>query len=100
MPAVPTNGDSASITIPEDGNNYCEVAAVGIPITTNYGSYTNCIKTICIHDSPPDEVEYYCPDVGEVRTTEDSSPNPQDVIDLKEYGAAAVKRAVVIPLMD
>jgi hypothetical protein len=98
MPAVPTIGDSASITIPEDVNNYCEVAAVNIPITTNYGSYTGCIQTRCFHDSPPDEVEYYCPDVGEVRASTVS--NPSDVIDLKEYGTAKETRAAVIPLMN
>jgi len=98
MPAVPTIGDSASITIPEDGNNYCEVVAVDIPITTNYGSYTSCIKTNCIHNSTADEVEYYCPDVGEVRASTVS--NPSDVIDLKEYGTAKETRAVVIPMME
>ena len=102
MPAVPAIGDSASITMPEDGDNYCEVVEVDIPITTNYGSYTSCIKTTCFHKSPTDpddeEVEYYCPDVGEVRAS--TVENPTDVIDLKESGTATVTRAVVIPLMD
>ncbi len=98
MPAVPTIGDSASITTPEDDENYCEVVEVDILITTKYGSYTSCIKTRCFHNSPPDEVEYYCPNVGEVRAS--TVGNPTDVIDLKEYGTATVTRAVVIPLMD
>ena len=102
MPAVPAIGDSASITIPEDDDNYCEVVEVDIPITTNYGSYTNCIKTTCFHKSPIDpddeEVEYYCPDVGEVRAS--TVENPTDVIDLKNSGTATTNRAVVIPLMD
>ena len=98
MPAVPTIGKSASITIPEDDNNYCEVVEVDIPITINFVSYTSCIKTNCIHNSTPDEVEYYCPDVGEVRASTVSIPT--DVIDLKEHGTATVTRAVVIPLMD
>ena len=98
MPAVPTIGDSASITIPENATNYCEVVAIDIPITINFVSYTSCIKTNCIHNSTPDEVEYYCPDVGEVRASTVS--NPSDVMDLIEYGTAAVKSAVVIPMMD
>jgi len=102
MPAVPAIGDSAGITIPEDTYNFCEVVEVDIPITTNYGSYTSCIKTTCFHNSPTDpgdaEVEYYCPDVGEVRAS--TVENPTDVIDLKESGTATVTRAVVIPLMD
>ena len=42
------------------------------------------------------------PDVGDpaVRTTAKSTPNPQDVMDLKESGTAKVTRAVVVPLMD
>ena len=98
MPAAPAVDDSASITIPEDVDNYCKVAAVNVSITTNYGSYTGCIRTRCWHDSPPDQVEYYCPGVGEVRATTVS--NPSDFIDLKEYGTAKETGVAVIPLMD
>ena len=98
MPAVPTVGDSASITIPEDVNNYCKVVAENISVTTNFGSYTGCIQTRCYHDSPPEEVEYYCPDIGQVRASTVS--NPSDIIDLKEYGTAKETRAAVIPLIN
>jgi len=101
MPAVPTVGGPAGIIAIEDPDHtYCQVDAAGISVNTNFGSYTGCIKSICLFNSVIDSVEYYCPDVGEVRTTEDSSSNPQDVMDLKEFGTATVTRTVVIPLMD
>jgi hypothetical protein len=100
MPAVPDVGDPAGIILEEDTDTYCQIVDAGITMNTNFGSYDNCIKSQCLYNSSIESVEYYCFDVGEVRTTEDSGPNPQDVIDLKEYGAATVKKAVVIPLMD
>ena len=100
MPAVPDVGDPAGIILEEDTDTYCQIVEAGITINTNFGSYDNCIKSQCLYDSSIESVEHYCLDVGEVRTTEDSSANPQDVIDLKEYGAATVKNAVVIPLTD
>jgi hypothetical protein len=95
MPDVPNVGDPASITIPETATDYCRVVTVDIPIDTNFGSYSSCIKVPCFHESST-EVEYYCPDVGEVRDS--TLSNPQDVMDLKEYGIATVTRAVVIPM--
>jgi hypothetical protein len=98
MPAVPKVGDPAGIIAPESPTiTYCQVDEDDIPINTNFGSYAGCIKSICLFNSVVDSVEYYCPDVGEVRTIGSES---QEIMDLKEYGTAAVTRAVVIPLMD
>ena len=100
MPAVPAVGLPAGINLPEDAYNYCQIVQVGISsLTTNFGTYQNCIKANCYHNDPADpddtEVEYYCYGVGIVRGYEEV--NPGDVMDLKEYGES-VKRAVVIPL--
>jgi len=101
MPAVPTVGDPAGIIAIEDpAHTYCQVDAAGIPVNTKFGSYSGCIKSICLYNSSIESVEYYCPDEGEVRTTKENTSNPQNVLDLKEYGNATVTRAVVIPLMD
>jgi hypothetical protein len=103
MPAVPAVGLPAGITLPEDAYNYCQIVQVGISsVTTNFGTYQNCIKANCYHNDPADpdetEVEYYCYGVGIVRSFDEV--NPGDVVDLKEYGETSVKRAIVIPLMD
>jgi len=98
MPAVPTVGGPAGIIAIEDPDHtYCQVDEAGISIVTNFGSYAGCIKSICLYQSVIDSVEYYCPDVGEVRTI---GSDPQEIMDLKESGTATVTRAVVIPLMD
>lgn len=100
MPAVPAVGLPAGITLPEDVYNYCRIVQVGIAsFTTNFGTYENCIKANCYHNDPGDtEVEYYCYGVGIVRSYDEV--NPADVMDLKEYGEASVKKTVVIPLFD
>ena len=100
MPAVPAIGVRAGVTIPETQSDYCEIVDVSISVNTNYGSYINCIKVNCFHQSVADEVEYYCPDVGNVRIS--NVANPPDVMDLKEHGTATVTKTttVVIPLMD
>ena len=103
MPAVPAVGLPAGITLPEDTYNYCRIVQVGIAsLPTTFGTYENCIKVNCYHNDPADpgdtEVEYYCYGVGGVRSYDEV--NIDDVMDLKEYGEATVKRAVVIPLMD
>jgi len=101
MPAVPDVGDPAGIILGEDGTTtYCRVVETGISVNTNFGSYHSCIKSHCLDDSVINSVESYCPDEGEVRTTAESTPNPQNVLDLKASGIATVTRAVVIPLMD
>jgi hypothetical protein len=100
MPAVPAVGLPAGITFPEDADNYCRIVQVGInSLTTNFGTYENCIMAKCYHEDPANtEVDYYCHGVGTVRDFDEA--NPGDVMDLKEYGEAAVKRAVIIPLTD
>ena len=98
MPAVPVVGDPASIIMPETATHYCRVVAVDISINTNFGSYNSCIKIDCFDESIIESSEYYCPEVGRVRHTTEG--NPQDVVDLKEYGTATVTRAVVIPMVD
>lgn len=103
MPAVPAVGLPAGITLPEDGYNYCRIVQVSISsLTTNFGTYQNCIKANCYHNDPADpgdtEVDYYCYGVGIVRGY--NEVNPGDVMDLKEYGEATVKRVAVIPLSD
>ena len=100
MPAVPDVGDPAGLILEEDGDTYCRVVETGISLNTNFGSYNSCIKSHCLYNSSLESVEYYCPDVGEVRTTAEIIPNPQNVMDLKGYGTAKATRAVVIPLMD
>ena len=98
MPAVPTVGGPAGIIAPENPTQtYCQVDEAGISIVTNFGSYAGCIKSICLYQSVIDSVEYYCSDVGEVRTI---GSDPQEIMDLKESGTATVTRAVVIPMMD
>jgi len=98
MPAVPDVGDPASIIIPETATHYCQVVELDISIDTNFGSYDSCIKIHCFDESTIESVEYYCPDVGEVRAS--IVGNLQDVMDLKEYGtaldtkAAAQKKAI------
>jgi len=100
MPAIPDVGDPAGLILMEDSDTYCRVVETGISLNTNFGSYDSCIKSHCLYNSVLESVEYYCPDVGEVRTTAESTSNPSDVMDLKEYGTATVTRAVVIPMMD
>jgi len=97
MPAVPHVNDPEAITIPETETDYCRCVAVNISLHTNFGSYDSCIKAHCFHESYT-EVEYYCPEVGLVRSSTVESPG--DVMGLKEYGTATVARAVVIPLGD
>jgi len=98
MPAVPTVGGPAGIIAPENPTHtYCQVDEAGISIVTNFGSYAGCIKSICLYQSVIESVEYYCSDVGEVRTI---GSDPQEIMDLKESGTATVTRAVVIPMMD
>jgi len=106
MPAVPDVDDPASIIIPETATNYCRIVAVDIPIDTNFGSYKSFIKTHCFDEPSIESGEYYCPNVGEVRVFSFDDGNPQDVLDLKEYGTASVTtvgtasdpKVVVIPL--
>jgi len=103
MPAVPAVGLPAGITLPEDSYNYCRIVQVDIAsFSTTFGTYENCIKANCYHDDPADpgdtEVDYYCYGVGIVRGYDEV--NPGDVMDLKEYGTAAVKSVVIIPLTD
>ena len=97
MPAVPVVGDPAGIIQPETATTYCRVVEAGISVNTNFGSYDSCIKSNCYWNSSIESVEYYCLDVGEVRTT---GSNPQEIMDLKEYGTATATRVVVIPMMD
>jgi len=106
MPAVPDVGDSASITMPETATHYCRVVAVDISINTNFGSYNSCIKTHCFDESSIESGEYYCPNVGEVRIFSFDDGNPQDILDLKEFGTASVTKegtssdtkVIVIPI--
>jgi subtilisin family serine protease len=100
MPAVPAEGLSAGIKMPEDQDNYCSIVEVGInSLATNYGTYDDCFKIHCFDEDPQDiEVEYFCRGFGIVRSTTVASPT--DVMDLKESGTATDKRAVVIPLTD
>ena len=98
MPAVPDVDDPASIIIPETATNYCRVVEVNIPIDTNFGNYNSCIKTHCFYESSVESVEYYCPDFGEVRTA--TLENPQDILDLKEYGSMTNTRAEIIGTWD
>jgi len=100
MPAVPDVSDPAGLILEEDGDTYCRVVETGISLNTNFGSYNSCIKSHCLYNSSLESVEYYCPGVGEVRTTAEIIPNPQNVMDLKGYGTAKATRAIVIPLMD
>ena len=100
MPAAPGVGDPAGIILEEDADTKCQVVEAGISIDTNFGSYDSCIKSHCLYNSSLESVEYYCLDVGEVRTADESTPNPQSVIDLKEYGTAKETGVAVIPLMD
>jgi len=59
----------------------------------------DCFKSKYHDEDPGDiEVEYYCRDVGIVRTAVELSPG--DVMDLKESGTAEAKRIVVIPLTE
>jgi len=98
MPAAPKVNDPAGIMAPEiAGKNYCQVVEADISIVTAYGSYDNCIKSNCYWDSSIEDVEYYCPDVGQVKIT---GSNPQEIMELKEYGTATVTRSVVIPLLN
>ena len=102
MPAVPMVGKRAGIMFGENDAtyDYCEIAQVGInSVATNYRTYDNCFKVHCYDGSlQVFQVEYYCQDIGSVRTV--SKDNPSDVMDLKELGTTAVGRTVVIPLMD
>jgi len=102
MPAVPDVGDPAGIIMPETATNYCRVVEADISINTNFGSYNSCIKTHCFDESSIESGEYYCPNVGEVRIFSFDDGNPQDLLDLKEYGTASVTntKAVVIPIGD
>jgi len=79
MPAVPEVDDPAGLILDEDDDTNCRVDAAGIPVDTNFGSYSGCIKSICIFDSSINSVEYYCPDEGEVRTTAENTTDPQNV---------------------
>ena len=101
MPATPTVGNSAGLKMPEDNDNYCEVAQVGIQsITTNFGTYSDCIKVECYDEDPNDtEVDYFCKDVGSVRSYD--AIDPSNVADLKDYGTEKMNnKVVVIPLGD
>lgn len=95
IPALPLVNDPAAITIPETEADYCRYVEVNISLHTNSGSYDSCIKAHRFHESKT-EVDYYCPEVGLLRSSTVESPG--DVMDLKEYGTATVARAVVIPL--
>ena len=98
IPADPQVNDSTGIIVPEiPGENYCRVDETNVSKDTNFGSYDSCIKSICYYASSIHSVEYYCPDVGEVRSTGSSE---QEIMDLKEYGSATVNRVVVVPMMD
>ena len=98
MPAVPAVGLPAGIKMPEDEQNYCRIVEIGIDsFTTMFGTFNDCIKVNC-YDEDPDgtQVEYYCPDVGQVRTTPQA--NPTDFMDFKESGTSSLNRVIVIPL--
>ena len=98
LPAAPQVNDPAGIIAPEIAEkNYCQIAEADMSIVTAYGSYASCIKINCYWDSSIDSVEYYCPDVGQVKYTES---NALEIMELKEYGTAAVPRVVVIPLLN
>jgi hypothetical protein len=101
MPATPTVGNSAGLKMPEDNENYCEVAQVGIQsITTNFGTYSDCIKVECYDEDPnKTEVDYYCKNVGSVRSYD--AIDPSNVADLKDFGNEKMNdKVVVIPLFD
>lgn len=104
MPATPSPGDPAGLIMPEDKDNgtYCQIAEVGIPsITTTFSTHSDCIKVECYLDADPNktEVDYYCKDVGGVRSYD--AIDPSNVVDLKEYGAEKLNnKVVVIPLGD
>jgi len=97
MPADPEVDDPASLMVPENATNYCQVAEVDISVDTTFGSYDGCIKINCYWDSIFEGAEYYCPDVGEVKFT---GSNPQEIMELKEYGSSTVTKTVVIPLIN
>lgn len=97
MPADPTLGDPAAFTIPQDASNFCEVQQVNVDLVTTFDSYENCINVLCFHDSPEDtEAEYYCPNIGLTRRS--TLAEPSAVLDLFDFGMAAQKGAVIIPL--
>lgn len=98
MPVEPKKDDPAGLIVPENGSNYCRVVEANISVDTSYGNYNSCIKAHCYWASSLEDVEYYCPDAGIVRSIDGS--NPQAIMDLKEDSVATVTKLVVIPLGD
>jgi len=87
MPAVPKVGDKAALTFPESDEHYCEIVETSVTVpklSTGLGPFEDCIKVKCWPEgSSCVEVEYYCPNFGGVRSTEENHESEMGM-DLKE----------------
>jgi hypothetical protein len=99
IPAVPDVGIRSGLMLNENEDTYCEIVETDVSVTTNFGSYDNCFKSVCYHEGDYNNSEYNCLGVGTVRNVEDAQ-DPPSLWDLKECGTAVVKRAVIVPLGD
>lgn len=90
MPASPAVGLNAGLIVPESDQTYSKIVATDVTVpklSTDIGPFVDCLKVkYWWEGSPHWEVEYYCPNVGCVRNTDDFENNKG--MDLKEVVSA------------
>ena len=84
MPAEPKVGDRVSHIFQESAGTYGKVTEIGVDVdlSTGLGPYENCVEITCYYDYEVEELEYYCPEVGLVKTVYDIETGKE----LSEYG--------------
>jgi hypothetical protein len=90
MPASPAVGLNAGLIVPESDQTYSKIMATGVTVpelSTGIGPFVDCLKVnYWWEGSPNGAVEYFCPNVGCVRNTDDFENNKG--MDLKEVISA------------
>ncbi len=76
MPADPEVGDKAALTLPQSEEHYCAIVEINVTVpelSTGLGPFSGCIKVKCWPEgSSTVEVDYYCPNFGCVKRTEEN----------------------------
>ena len=86
--AEPKVGDKLSNIFPESAGTYGEVTEIGVDVnlSTSLGPYENCIKITDYFDYEVEDIEYYCPEIGLVKSIHIAEGPPETGMELSEFG--------------
>jgi hypothetical protein len=86
--AEPKVGDRLSNIFPESAGTYGEVTEIGVDVnlSTSLGPYENCIRITDYFDYEVEDLEYYCPGIGLVKSIYPQESPPETGQELSEFG--------------